>query len=97
MGMKPSIAVLVAAAVAGCYVPGPAPSNALRVTGGMQWADVSLVPHNFIDRLWAPFFGPYRVLIDEERIHYCAVDAITYQIEVDRKRVFPCAWRAIRP
>jgi len=95
--MKPSTAVLVAAVAAGCYVHGPAPSNAFRVTGGMQWADVSLVPHSFIDLSWAPFFGPYRVLIDEGRTHYCAVDALTYQIEVERKRLFPCAWRAIQP
>ena len=95
--MKPSTAVLVATVAAGCYVPGPAPSNAFRVSGGLQWADVSVVPYNFIERPWAPFFGPYRVLIDEGRTHYCAVDALTYQSEVDRKRVFPCAWRAIRP
>jgi hypothetical protein len=63
----------------------------------MQWADLSLVPYSFIDLPWAPFFGPYRVLIDEGRTRYCAVDALTYQTEVDRKRVFSCAWRAIRP
>ena len=85
-----------------CYTaPSTAPNPAVAgytVGGGYEWLSSIAVPPRFVPAGVIPNPGPYYVLVDTGRSHYCPVDALTYQRQLlQRQQPFECQWRWIRP